>query len=48
MINIPHSRTHLGYPQYFRDDFHEDFRKKYLRLVWRDQFYALFSLVKQA
>ena len=48
MINIPRSRTFLGYPQYFRDDFHEDFRKKYLRLVWRDQFYALFSLVRQA
>ena len=47
MINIPPSRTYLGYPQYFRDDFHEDFRRKYLRLVWRDQFYALFSLVKR-
>ncbi len=46
MIHIPPSRTYLGYPQYFSDDLHEDFRKKYLRLLWRDQFYALFSLVK--
>ena len=46
MINIPPSRTYLGYPQYFRDEFHEEFRKKYLRLVWRDEFYALFSLEK--
>ena len=45
MIQVPPSRTYLGYPQYFADEFHEDFRNRYLRLMWRDQNYALFSLI---
>lgn len=37
-------RTGMGYPQYFADPFHEEFRKKYLKLLYRDESYALFEL----
>lgn len=46
MIYIPPIRTQgVGYPQYFADAFHEEFRKKYLRLLYRDESYALFEVV---
>lgn len=44
MIKIPPGRVSLGYPQYFGDDFHERFRARYLRLVYRDESYVLFEL----
>lgn len=44
LINVPEIRIKLGYPQYFADPFHEDFRKKYLKLLYRDESYALFEL----
>ncbi len=45
MINIPSSRTQgIGYPQYFADEYHEDFRKKYLKLLYRDRGYVVFEI----
>lgn len=44
MIQIPPGRTNLGYPQYFADPFHESFRKKYLKLIYRDESYVLFEV----
>ena len=45
MINIPPIRTEgLGYPQYFADSFHENFRKKYLKIIYRDESYVLFEI----
>ena len=44
MINLPGIRLELGYPQYFADPFHEAFRKKYLRLIYRDEDYVLFEV----
>ncbi len=47
MINIPGSRQRLGYPQYFQDPLHEEFRKRFLKLEYHDRYYALFSLRKR-
>jgi len=44
MIRIPSFRISIGYPQYFLDPFHETFRKNYLRLIYRDESYALFEV----
>ena len=44
MINIPQTRLVLGYPQYFVDPLHEEFRKRFLNLEYYDRDYALFSL----
>jgi hypothetical protein len=44
MISIPPGRTTLGYPQYFTHPFHEAFRKKFLKLVYRDRSYVLFEV----
>jgi len=45
MMHIPDSRLTLGYPQYFTDaKFHEAFRKKYLKLIYRDESYVLFQV----
>ncbi len=44
MIRIPQTRLSLGYPQYFTDDFHERFRARFLRLVYRDESFVLFEL----
>ncbi len=43
MINIPPSRLDF-FPQYFQDPFHEEFRQRYLRLLYRDESYAVFSV----
>ncbi len=46
MIYIPPGRTEgVGYPQYFADPLHEDFRKKYLKLLHRDNGYVVFEVV---
>ena len=45
MINIPPSRLSLGYPQYFTDPLQEDFRKKYLKLLYRDGGYVVFEVL---
>lgn len=46
MIYIPPGRTQgVGYPQYFSDALHEDFRKKYLKLLHRDRGYVVFEVV---
>jgi len=46
MIAIPPSRTEgVGYPQYFADPQHEDFRKKHLKLLHRDRGYVVFEVV---
>lgn len=46
MIFIPPSRTQgVGYPQYFMDAYHEEFRKKYLKLIFRDRAYVVFEVV---
>ena len=46
MIYIPPGRTAgVGYPQYFADAQHEDFRKKYLKLLYRDNGYVVFEVV---
>jgi 4-amino-4-deoxy-L-arabinose transferase-like glycosyltransferase len=46
MIYIPPLRTQgVGYPQYFADAFHEDFRKKYLKLIYRDERYVVFEVL---
>ncbi|MCC7264382.1 MAG: glycosyltransferase family 39 protein [Candidatus Latescibacteria bacterium] len=44
LINVPGIRINLGYPQYFADPFHEAFRRQYLKLLYRDESYALFEL----
>lgn len=44
MIQIPPARLALGYPQYFADPFHEEFRRRYLRLVYHDESYAVFEI----
>ena len=44
-IEIPGIRLQLGYPQYFTDPFHEAFRKKHLKLIYRDEKYVLFEVV---
>ena len=45
MIYIPAGRTKGGYPQYLADVLHEDFRKKYLKLLHRDRGYVVFEVV---
>lgn len=46
MIYIPPGRTQgVGYPQYFADALHEDFRKKFLKLLYRDDGYVVFEVV---
>ena len=46
MIYIPPGRTQgVGYPQYFAEALHENFRKKYLKLLHRDNGYVVFELV---
>lgn len=45
MIQIPTSRVKMGYPQYFMDVTHENFRKKYLKLLYRDPGYVVFEIV---
>ena len=45
MMHIPPMRTRLGYPQYFSENsMHEEFRKKYLKLLYRDESYVLFEV----
>jgi hypothetical protein len=44
MIRVPQGRLNLGYPQYFLDEFHEEFRKEYLQLVYRDEYFVLFQI----
>jgi hypothetical protein len=45
LIFVPPIRVQgVGYPQYFADPFHEAFRKKYLRPVYRDESYVLFEV----
>jgi hypothetical protein len=43
MIQIPPGRLEF-YPQYFTDQLHEAFRRKYLRLVYRDESYVAFEI----
>ena len=45
MIQVPPSRVKMGYPQYFADGLQEDFRKKYLQLLYRDAGYAVFEII---
>ncbi|MEE3258810.1 MAG: glycosyltransferase family 39 protein [Candidatus Latescibacterota bacterium] len=45
MIYVPPGREILGYPQYFADALQEEFRKKYLKLLYRDQRYVVFEVV---
>jgi hypothetical protein len=45
MIQIPASRVAMGYPQYFTDQLQEDFRKKYLKLLYRDAGYVVFEII---
>jgi 4-amino-4-deoxy-L-arabinose transferase-like glycosyltransferase len=46
MIYIPPGRTQgVGYPQYFADAQHEAFRKRYLKLLYRDQAYVVFEVI---
>lgn len=46
MIYIPPIRTQgVGYPQYFSDPFHEAFRKKYLKLLYKDESFVLFEVM---
>lgn len=44
MIHIPQSRVALGYPQYFIDPLQEAYRKKYLKLLYRDEGYVVFEV----
>ena len=44
LIRIPESRVAIGYPQYFTDPKHEAFRKKYLKLLYRDAAYVVFEI----
>jgi hypothetical protein len=44
MIRIPATRVGLGYPQYFTDEFQEQFRAQHLRLIYRDESFVLFEL----
>ncbi|MEE3257570.1 MAG: glycosyltransferase family 39 protein, partial [Candidatus Latescibacterota bacterium] len=49
MIYIPPGRVKgVGYPQYFADAQHEAFRKKHLKLLYRDQQYVVFKVVYPA
>ena len=48
MIRIPAGRIQLGYPQYFLDDYHEEFRRKYLTLIYRDDQFVLFSIDRES
>ena len=45
MIQVPASRVRMGYPQYFTDALQEDFRKKHLKLLYRDSGYVVFEVV---
>ena len=45
MINIPRGRVTMGYPQYFADEYHEEFRRRYLKLIYRDESFVLFEVV---
>lgn len=44
MISIPQGRLNLGIPQYFLNPYHENFRKKYLKLIYKDESYVVFEL----
>ena len=44
-IRISDGRHAMGYPQYFLDEFHEAFRRKYLRLLHRDDVCVLFEVM---
>ena len=44
MIFVPLGRQAM-YPQYFQDAFHEDFRKKFMKLIYRDESYVVFEMV---
>lgn len=48
MIRIPQGRLSLGYPQYFTNAYHEAFRHRYLKLLYRDEGYAMFEVVYPA
>ena len=48
MGRVPGSRVRLGYPQYFEDPFHEGFRRRYLKLVYRDRQFVVFALREPA
>ncbi len=46
MKYIPPGRTEgIGYPQYFADAEHEDFRKKYLKVLYHDRGFVVFEIV---
>jgi hypothetical protein len=44
MIQIPQGRLALGYPQYFIDPYHEEFRSRHLKLVYQDESFVLFEV----
>jgi 4-amino-4-deoxy-L-arabinose transferase-like glycosyltransferase len=44
MIQVPASRIALGYPQYFADPLQEAYRKRYLKLLYRDSGYVVFEV----
>ncbi len=43
MIHIPPGRINF-FPQYFTDSKHEEFRKKFLKLLYRDNGYVVFEI----
>tara|TARA_B100000809_G_scaffold148205_2_gene145683 strand:+ start:1833 stop:3758 length:1926 start_codon:yes stop_codon:yes gene_type:complete len=44
MIKIPGGRVAMGYPQYFTDEYHEDFRRRHLKLLYQDESFVLFEV----
>ena len=44
VIRVSDTRHAMGFPQYFLDPFHESFRQKYLKLLYRDQMCVLFEI----
>jgi hypothetical protein len=47
MIHIPPYRLQ-HFPQYFTEPFHEAFRQKYLKLIYRDESYVVFEVQYRA
>ncbi len=44
VIKVSPGRHAMGFPQYFLDPYHEAFRQKYLKLLYRDQMCVLFEI----
>lgn len=44
VIRVSPTRHAMGFPQYFLDPYHEDFRQNYLKLLYRDQACVLFEI----